>query len=236
MTIGLEITFRHRSRRIGPVPSFGQPINKPEDIMKSHRLSIPAAAAAALALLPLAGPAIAQGLPPQSSAIAAPIPLPEAVTIHAKITAINPQTREITLAGANGAAVTLTAGHLVDLSRLKVGDTVNAKYYRSVAFLISAPGSAAPENDVAAAAAQNVQAPGGDILVLTRISATVVGIDLAAHSIDLVDPSGGAVRTIVVTDPSRIALLPQLNVGDTITAVVSQLLAVSVDPAPKSWF
>jgi hypothetical protein len=39
-----------------------------------------------------------------------------------------------------------------------------------------------------------------------------------------------------VTDPARIAMLSQLKVGDTITAVVSQALAVSIDPAPKSWF
>ena len=34
----------------------------------------------------------------------------------------------------------------------------------------------------------------------------------------------------------RQALLETLKVGDTITAVVSQALAVSITPAPKSWF
>ena len=91
-----------------------------------------------------------------------------------------------------------------------------------------------PENAIAQADAQNVETPGGDVLRLIRISATVVGIDLAANSIDVVRPSGGAVRTIIVTDPKRIALLPQLKVGDTVTAVVSQLLAVSVEPVSTS--
>jgi hypothetical protein len=198
-----------------------------------------AAAVAALALLPLAGPAAAQPTPPQHPRVTQAVPLPAAVVIQAKITALNPQTRDITLTGANGNAVTFTAGHLVDLSRLKVGDTVNAKYYRSVAFLVSAvsaPGSTAPENAVAAALARHDEAPGGDALMLTRISATIVGIDLAGHSVDVVAPSGGGVRTIVVTAPSRIAMLSHLKIGDTVTAVVSQLLAVSVEPAPKSWF
>ena len=64
----------------------------------------------------------------------------------------------------------------------------------------------------------------------------MVGIDLPAHSIDTVDPSGGAVRTIVVTDPARIALLSELKLGDTITTVVSQAIAVSIQPASTSWF
>jgi len=201
--------------------------------MISRRLSI---TAAALALLALAGPAGAQGTTPRPPRATHAVPLPAAVSVQAKITAINAQTRAITLTGANGDAVTLIAGHVVDLSRLKVGDTVNARYYRSIAFLVAGPGAAAPDNAVAAALARKENAPGGDALVLTRISATVVGIDLAAHSIDVVPPSGGGVRTIVVTAPSRVAMLGKLAIGDTITAVVSESLAVSVEPAPKSWF
>ena len=192
---------------------------------------------AAVLLLPLGPSAMAQdGIAPQNSPIVSPVPLPEALTLHAKITALNPDTRAVTLTGASGQSITIIAGPDVRLDQLKVGDTVNAKYYRSVAFGVAGPGSTAPDDGSAALIARPVQGPGGIILKLTRISATVVGIDLAAHSIDVIDPSGGAVRTIVVTDPNRIALLPQLNVGDTVTAVVSQTLAVSITPAPKSWF
>ena len=54
--------------------------------------------------------------------------------------------------------------------------------------------------------------------------------------VEIVNPSGGGVYTVNVTDPARQALLGNLKVGDTITAVVSQALAVSITPAPKSWF
>jgi hypothetical protein len=70
---------------------------------------------------------------------------------------------------------------------------------------------------------------------LTKISGTVVGMDLAAHSIDVVNPSGGGIYTIDVTDPARIAMLSHLKIGDRVTAVISQALAVSIQPAPKSW-
>ncbi len=70
----------------------------------------------------------------------------------------------------------------------------------------------------------------------TRVGGLVVGLNQAAHSIDIVDPSGGGVYTINVTDRSRQALMSNLKVGDTITAVVSQAVAVSITPAPTSWF
>ena len=179
---------------------------------------------------------MAQGIDPQANPIISPVPLPEAVTLQAKITALDPGTRAITLTGASGESVTIIAGPAVRFDQLKVGDSVNAQYYRSIAFAVAGPGGTAPDDGSAAAIARPVQGPGGVVFTLTRISATVVGIDLASHSISVVDPSGGAVRTIVVTDPGRIAILPTLNVGDTVTATVSQALAVSITPAPKSWF
>jgi len=39
-----------------------------------------------------------------------------------------------------------------------------------------------------------------------------------------------------VTDPARITMLGTLKLGDTITAVISQAVAVSIEPAPTSWF
>ncbi len=195
-----------------------------------------AACVAAALLLPVGQPAMAQGIDPQANPIISPVPLPEAVTLQAKITALDPGTRAITLTGASGESVTIIAGPAVRFDQLKVGDSVNAQYYRSIAFAVAGPGGTAPDDGSAAAIARPVQGPGGVVFTLTRISATVVGIDLASHSISVVDPSGGAVRTIVVTDPGRIAILPTLNVGDTVTATVSQALAVSITPAPKSWF
>jgi hypothetical protein len=194
---------------------------------------------AMVGLLPavMATPAMAQANPTYSNVV----PQSEMATIHAKLTAIDPATRQVTLQSRSGHSLTVTAGPAVRLEMLNVGDKVNAKYYRSVAFLVSPPkggmGVPAPsEDEIAQVIAQPVQAPGGIGLRVTKISGTVVGVDLAARSIDLVDPSGGGIYTIDVTDPARVAMLPELKVGDTITAVVSQMLAVSIEPAAKSWF
>lgn len=202
--------------------------------------SLPSAAAlmACMAIALLAAPtrhAAAQANPTLTNVI----PPSESATLTARITAINRKTRAITLASASGERVTVTAGPAVRLEKLKVGDRVTAQYYRSVAFMLSPPtgGNGTPANtdQVAELVAQPAQAPGGVGVRLTKISGTVVGIDMAAHRLDLVNPSGGAIFTVDVTDPSRISMLSSLKVGDTITAVVSQALAVSIEPA-RRWF
>jgi hypothetical protein len=202
---------------------------------------IPARTVAAAIILTCALPALSDRAAAQANpTLSNVVPESAAVTVHAKITAIDPSTRAVTLVGASGNAITVAAGPLVRLDLLKVGDRVNAKYYRSVGFVVNPPagGNGVPvSNDqIQQLTAQPAQAPGGVGVRLTEVSGTVVGLDLAAHSIDLVNPSGGAIYTVDVTDPARIALLGTLKLGDTITAVISQALAVSIEPAPTSWF
>ena len=199
-------------------------------------VAVALASAMQVVSLPLPHPAAAQ----QRTPTLPNIPPSETMTIQAKITAIDPSKRWVTLAGASGQQVTVVAGPAVRLELLKVGDRVNAKYIRSVAFAVTSPtgGNGVPTSDsrMDSIVSHNVTGPGGIALRLTKISGTVVGIDLASHSLQIVDPSGGGIYTIDVTDPARIAKLPSLKVGDTITAVVSETLAVSIEPAPRSLF
>src|SRR6516225_2304551 len=62
------------------------------------------------------------------------IPPSAQVTIQARVTAIDPAARTVTLVGKNGNEVTVQAGPEVKLEMLHVGDNVTAQYYRSVAF------------------------------------------------------------------------------------------------------
>src|SRR4051812_18655771 len=102
---------------------------------KSHsKLAASAVVLGAALLVALPRPAMAQN-PVFTNAV----PESKAVTVHAKITAIDPQSRAVTLSSASGHQVTVTAGPIVRLEMLKVGDQVNAKYYRSVAFLFAPP-------------------------------------------------------------------------------------------------
>ncbi len=184
-----------------------------------------AAAAVAACLTLIAGNGIT---PARAQTATNVVPQSVAVYFQAKITAINPTTREVTLVGPSGETETVVAGPAVRLDLWKAGDTVNVKYYRSVAFVVSTPGQPVPKNQVNAVLARPVHAPGGLIVKQTVITGTVVGIDLTANTVQLVNPSGGPVVTIEVTDPVRRAHLSMLKVGDKITAVVSEALAVTM--------
>ncbi|MCW2241234.1 hypothetical protein [Azospirillum canadense] len=201
------------------------------------RAAIPTAVAlilGAVVLVPvtLAQPAAAQGRPVLTNVV----PDAAAVSIRAKITAIDPNSRHVTLTGESGRRVTVMAGPNVRLEMLKVGDTVDAQYYRSVAFLVSQPGATVPDDEIQQVVARPVEAPGGIGMQVTQVSGLVVGIDLNTHSVDLVNPKGGEIYTVNVTDPERQARLPSLKVGDTITAVVNEALAVDIQPAKKGLF
>jgi hypothetical protein len=170
---------------------------------------------AAIAVV-VAAPVIGLGLPHGAAAQDNPrltnaIPASEEATIQAKVTAIDPSNRQVTLAGATGNRVAVVAGPNVRLGMLKIGDTVNARYYRSVGFVVNRPagGTGVPVSDdqMTQIIAQPVQAPGGIGVRLTKISGTVVGIDMAGHSVDVVNPSGGGIYTLDVTDPARVAML-----------------------------
>jgi hypothetical protein len=161
------------------------------------------------------------------------VPQSVAVFFQAQIKAIDPTTRQVTLVGPTGETETVVAGPAVRLDLWKAGDTVNVKYYRSVAFVISTPGEEAPKSQITAAAARPAHAPGGVAVKQTVITATVVGIDLSNDTIELVAPSGGQVLTVAVTDPVRRAHLSMLKVGDKLTAVVSEALAVTMSPPAK---
>jgi hypothetical protein len=193
-------------------------------------------AAAALATAGAALPAaLSTPVAAQTNPTLASIPEPMAETLQAKITALNPQTRKVTLQGASGRSVIVTAGPLVRLEMLHVGDTVNAQFYRSVAFELSTSMNAAPNVGVVAVD-QNATAPGGVGIALMRVSGTVVAKHMASNSLDVVSPGGGGVYTVHVTDPARIAMLGEIKVGDTITAVVSDAMAVSIEKAKTSWW
>ena len=162
------------------------------------------------------------------------IPESAQMTLIAKIKSIDPVTRQVTLIGKDGNQVVVDVGPAVRLNMLHKDDEVTVRYYRSVAFALSQPGTTPPQNGTALLVTRPASAPGGVAIRLIKVSGVVYGVDLASHTVQIVDPRGGIVHTVVVTDPARIALLSQLKVGSTVTAVISETLAVSIRPSTKA--
>ena len=62
------------------------------------------------------------------------------------------------------------------------------------------------------------------------VTGTEVAVDLANHTISLVDPSGGMVHIFNVTDPRRQAALKRVKVGDSLTAIGTEAFAIALEP------
>ena len=88
---------------------------------------------------------------PTTASTAAAPPLPSGtlgatlVTATARVKALDQQTRQVTLARADGSEVTLYADDTVrNLPQVRVGDEVTASYYESLAYEVKKPGTATP--------------------------------------------------------------------------------------------
>ncbi|MBV8402165.1 MAG: hypothetical protein JOZ17_26100 [Acetobacteraceae bacterium] len=200
------------------------------------RFTTAVAIAVATALVPSAVPmpAAAQTNP----VVPTMIPPSASETIYAKIEAINPETREVTLTAADGQTVPVIAQTQVSLDNLKVGDKVQAHYYRSVAFVVSKSMQAQkgqttelpPEQAQLISQHAEAKTPDGMSLPMTHITGLIVGVHPQANSVDVVNPNGGGVFTLQASDPSRGAMIGSLKVGDTVTAVISPAIATSIEP------
>ena len=160
----------------------------------------------------------------------------ETVTIRATVKAVDMKTRTVTLVGPQGETKTMKVGPQVqNLAQVKPGDIVVVRFYDSVAYVLSPPGTKVPEDTLAAAAARAVPGglPAGGVAEKVVVTGLVVGVNPTAHTLSLVNPppAGGEVRTLTVKDPEYQKMLPQIKVGDTITAVISEALVAAVEPA-----
>jgi hypothetical protein len=156
------------------------------------------------------------------------------VSARATVKAIDLATRTVTLEGAGGNTTTLKVGQEVqNLPQVKVGDVVIAHYFTSTAYVLCPPGAKLPDDalTVAGARAAPGDLPAGVVGTKLVVTGLVVGIDPSQHTVSLVDPAGGAIRTINVVTPEGQQNLHLVKVGDTITAIITEAVLVGVEPA-----
>jgi hypothetical protein len=149
----------------------------------------------------------------------------------ARITAVNPTTRMVSLAFPDGRTASYKVADAVqNLGQVRVGDTIEGIYEERLSFVLSGPNTATPSDRevVAAARAAPGQMPAGAVARQTVVSWTVVRTDVAANTISLVDPGGGQIRTFDVRTAEGRAQLPRVKAGDKLTAISTELILVAV--------
>jgi len=159
----------------------------------------------------------------------------ESVSARAVVKAIDLQTRTVTLEGAGGNTMVLKVGEEVrNLPQVHPGDTVIAHYYTSSAYVLAPPGSKLPDDSltVAGGRAAPGEKPGVAVGSKMVVSGLVVGVDPTLHTISLVDPTGGGIRSVNVVTPEGQQSMKLIKIGDTITAIVTDAVLVGVEPRP----
>jgi Cu/Ag efflux protein CusF len=183
--------------------------------MKILRTAVALAIAIGGASVPSSAPADQTAAPETSSA--------EVVTAIGTIQRIDRDGRTVDIKGQQGNMVGVKVGPGVNLDKLKVGDRVNAAYYREVAVALRKPGEMAPKMT------ESVTERGGITTRQTTITAKVVSVDPEQNTVVLRGPQN-VDHSFQVQDPGMQAQLKKVKAGDNVEATYTQAVAVSVEP------
>ena len=154
--------------------------------------------------------------------------------VTAKVVAVDPAQRTVTLQSANGKTRSIEVGDQVrNFDQIKVGDTVHAKYTQALALeLKKGPTSmAAPTEEQAITPAPAPGAkPGGTVARRVTATAEVIAVDPAKQMVTLRGPKGNEVD-VEVQDPNQ---LKNVKTGDHVKVTYVEALAIRVAEAPSA--
>jgi hypothetical protein len=150
------------------------------------------------------------------------------IKVTATIEAIDRTARLITLKGPQGNLTTVYADKSMKrFDELKVGDSVTATYYESIAVNVRRPGDPPPPADTATITTGKGASPSATAATQEVVTVTVEAIDRANQSVTVKRKDGGIVSTRV-RDPKYLDIA---KVGDTVDIIYTRALLVEVTPA-----
>ena len=155
------------------------------------------------------------------------------VQTGAIVEAVNKETRELKLIGPDNRRFTVVADERVrNFDQIKPRDRITVEYLESIAIVVS-PASSQGTVDEAELTAVTVAAPGDmpgvGVIEAKGVTAIVSAID-RVHRIATLTLPDGEIRTVRVQDDVALDLV---NVGDRVTTVITQAIAVTVRPPPQ---
>lgn len=154
----------------------------------------------------------------------------ETVTLSGLIEAIDPETREVSIAGDNGNRAVFEAGEEVaNFDQLEVGDRVTLEYTEAVALSMANPGDEdTAEVVVADARAQLGEKPGAAMAAMVSFVVELVSYDAETQMATVIFPDGGEHQLPVHEKMLDFAASKQP--GDQILVAIGQSAAVVVTP------
>jgi hypothetical protein len=154
------------------------------------------------------------------------------VKITAAVTAVNKETRELTLKGKDGKTETLAVGPQVKrFDEVAVGDTLVVEYEEGLALEFQLPDEKSQPLDVAVVGgkAGKDQAPGGAVAAAVTATVTVTAIDLPNRMVVIQGPQGNYHQV----KAGKNVQLDRLKVGDRLFATYTRAVAINLEKAKK---
>lgn len=151
----------------------------------------------------------------------------ETFTVTAQVTAINHETREVTLLASDGSSQSLVIGEEArNLDQVSVGDIITTEFVESISIEVFAGDGTAPGAGeiLLEERTEKGEMPGGAIVDAVVIQAKVVAIDLEAMTYKLEFPSG-EVKQYKALYPEN---LKKAAVGDNVVITITEAVAISV--------
>lgn len=144
----------------------------------------------------------------------------------AVVETVDRQSRQVLLRLPDQSLVTLTAGPgLRNLDQLKPGDHVLAKYIEAAAVRLTNPKG---DNGAPVSAAVRAPATAGEQI---HDVSKVMAVDQPRNTLSFTD-GNNKVQTIVLHDPSTVAVLKTLKTGDPVEITYTEGVALSLTPLP----
>ena len=147
--------------------------------------------------------------------------------IMAKVTAVDPATRGMTLQGPDGNVVTIIIPpEDPHFDQIEVGDQVKVEYRESVALYIGKPGQAEVTAETVTATSPKGTQPKAVVAGTVNVSTKVMAIDKANRTLTLELTDGRHVTTYV---DESLPGFESIQVGDTVNARLTEAVALTLE-------
>lgn len=155
--------------------------------------------------------------------------------VTATVTAIEPETRLLTLRSADGNELVIEAGDQVrNFDQIEVGDRVDVSFYEAlVAEVTDAPPSSETGSQPVVIDSRRAplgERPGGAVTLVQTAVVTIDAVDPDENIVKFTGPDGEP-REVAVMRPEMQKFIKTLSPGDRVQVTYGEALAVAVRPS-----
>ncbi|MBX3705322.1 MAG: hypothetical protein KF911_01725 [Pseudomonadales bacterium] len=152
--------------------------------------------------------------------------------VTATVTALDRESRQITLRSAEGDVLTFVAGQEVrNLNQVEVGDRVSIGFYTGIAAqIVQADQEPVADLGIVSARAAPGERPARVESTMISAVVTIQSIDADGNRVTFRDHDD-IMRTVTIERPEMLQFVRDLRAGDKVRITYTEAIAVRVDPA-----